>query len=126
MTYVKRGRAASKVEELEASGIIEQVWDAGLPVIDDLAGGVEGPHDDPVENAIEMLGNLKPGITQIIVHCTRPTDVFAEISSSGSKRESELETMIDARLKKYIEKEGIILTTWRELKKRRDAVEADK
>lgn len=122
MTYVMRGRRQI-AEQLKASGIIEQVWDAGLPVIDDLAGGVEGTGDDEVENLIEMLGNLNPGITQIIVHCTRPTDLFSEISSSGSKRERELETMIDPRVKQFIDKEEtIMLTTWRELKQRRDAV----
>jgi len=121
LTYIRKGRGGM-ADELKASGIIEQVWNAGLPVIDDLAGGIEGPHDDEVENAIEMLRNLNPGITQIIVHCTRPSDVFSEISSSGAKRERELKTMTDPRLRQFIEEEGIILTTWRELKQRRDAV----
>ena len=54
------------------------------------------------------------------MHCTRPTEEFADISSSGAKRLAELETMLDPRVKQCIEDEGIILTTWRELKQRRD------
>ena len=114
------------VEEMKGSGIIERVWDAGLPVIDDLAGGIKGPHDSMVDNLIDMLKSLQPGITQIIVHCTRPTDLFSEISGSGGKRETELETMMDPRVKQCIKDEKIILTTWRELKQRRDAVPAGK
>ncbi len=119
----RRGRI---VDQIQASGIVERVWDAGLPVIDDLAGRIAGSKDNEVDNLIEILGKMKPGITQIIVHCTRPTDLFAEISSSGGKRLSELETMTDPRVGAYIEKEGIVLTTWRELKQRRDAVGAGK
>ena len=33
----------------------------------------------------------------------------------------DLLAMMDPELKQFIEKEGIIITTWRELKKRRDA-----
>jgi hypothetical protein len=110
---------------MRAAGVAERVWQAGLPVLDDLAGGIRGERGkDMVDNAIQMLRDLKPGITQIIVHCSRPTDEFSEISSSGPKRLEELELMLNPRIKKCIEKEGIILTTWRELKERRDKVGA--
>ena len=64
---------------------------------------------------------MKPGITQIIVHCTAPTEVFAQISGSGKAREAELRLMLDPDIRSFIKKEGIVLTTWRDLKQRRDA-----
>jgi chitin disaccharide deacetylase len=121
LTHLKKERGDA-VEAIKASGVIEQVWDAGLPVLDDLIGGIKGPKDNMADNLIDILRELKPGITQIIVHATRPTDLFKEITSSGGKRKVEMETMCDPRVRACIEKEGIILTTWRELKQRRDAV----
>lgn len=104
----------------------QQAWDAGLPVLDDVhtgGYGAEGPETKKAQ-IIHFLRTLKPGVTQFIVHCTRPTEVFQHISGSGKMRLAELEAMIDPEVKKVIEDEGIIITTWRELKQRRDQVKA--
>ncbi len=102
--------------------IAEKVWKAGLPVIDDL---VTKPtrarnYDERKAELIKLLRDMKPGITQIIVHCTVQSEVFSHISGSGANREAELRLLTDPDIKKFIESEGIILTTWRELKKRRE------
>ena len=104
--------------------IANRVWQAGLPVIDDLvtqptsANSYEGRK----EQLIKLLGEMKPGITEIIVHCTVQTEVFSHISGSGPTREAELRLMTDPDVKKFIDNEGIILTTWRELQERRQRV----
>ena len=105
--------------------IAQQVWNAGLPVIDDL---VTQPtksknYDQRKAELIELLREMKPGITEIIVHCTVQTEVFSHISGSGPTREAELRLLTDPDVKAFIEKEGIVLTTWRELKKRRAQVQ---
>jgi hypothetical protein len=46
--------------------------------------------------------------------------VFPYISDSGITRRGDFLAMLNPELKRFIEKEGIIFTTWRELKKRRD------
>ena len=56
----------------------------------------------------------------IIMHCTATTEVFQYISDSGPVRKGDLLAMTDPAFKKALEKEHIILTTWRELKERRD------
>ncbi|MBD0287288.1 MAG: hypothetical protein ICV79_17960, partial [Flavisolibacter sp.] len=71
---------------------------------------------------MDALKSLKPGITMVIMHCTKPTEVFPFISNSGTTREGDLLAMLDPALKAYIEKEGIILTTWRELMERRQKI----
>ncbi|HNR34302.1 MAG TPA: polysaccharide deacetylase family protein [Candidatus Hydrogenedentes bacterium] len=102
----------------------KQAWDAGLPVIDDVHPGGLGckKPEDKKAQVIEFLRTLKPGITEFIVHCTRPTEVFPFITGSGPMRLAELETMIDPEVRKVVEEEKIILTTWRELKQRRDQI----
>jgi len=67
-----------------------------------------------------MLKTLKPGVTMVIVHCSRPTDEFPLITSSSSLRLEDLKAMIDPELRRTLQDEGIKMTTWRELKERRD------
>ncbi|MEN6574700.1 MAG: polysaccharide deacetylase family protein [Phycisphaerales bacterium] len=103
--------------------LAQRVWGAGLPVIDDLVTSPTSANDfeGRKRELIELLGAMKPGITEIIVHCTAPTEVFQHISGSGRAREAELKLMIDPDVRAFIKDQGIILTTWRELKSRRAA-----
>lgn len=103
--------------------LAEELWRAGLPVIDDLVTQpTKGPEYERRKNElITLLREMKPGITQIIVHCTDPTEVFSYISGSGPARQAELRLMTDPEVRAFIESEGIVLTNWRELKERRSA-----
>ncbi len=109
------------------------LWDAGLPVLDDL-------HNESYEwnlskevilkdknlrafktkKYMDALDSIKPGITMVIMHCTAPTEVFSYITDSGPTRQGDLLAMTDPQLKNFIKQRGIILTTWRELKQRRE------
>lgn len=123
-------------EQFEMTQTIgKQLWNAGLPVLDDLENtsyGWKGPENgDKSEKAmqqyktgkyIEAITKLKPGLTMVIMHCTIHTEVFPQISDSWPTREGDYLAMIDPELRKYIEKEGIILTTWREAMQRRQKV----
>ena len=100
----------------------DRVWDAGLPVLDYLHAGSYDWDGDKTDKYIELLESLEPGLTQIIVHAARPTEDFDRFTSSGPTRYADLRAMTDPRLREYIEEEGIILTSWRELKERRDRV----
>jgi chitin disaccharide deacetylase len=130
---MKTGAAGLTPEKAQAIG--KMLWDAGLPVLDDLHNDSYGWLMDttikPSEKAlqqfktkkyIESFKNLQPGITMVIMHCSAPTEVFKFITDSGDIRRGDLLAMIDPVLKKYIKDNGIILTTWRELKERRDRV----
>lgn len=106
--------------------IAQRVWDAGLPVIDDLVTKPTTADDYGQRKAqlIKLLDEMKPGITEIIVHCTVQTEEFSLISGSGPAREAELRLMTDPDIKAFIKSKGIVLTTWRELKQRRQSVKA--
>jgi len=123
------------LERAEAVG--KMVWDAGLPVLDDLhntSGGwrvPEGQKRTPenitevkVQEFLKAFEQLQPGITMFIVHCTDPTEVFPHISGSGLSREGDMLALLDPRLERYIKEHDIKMTTWRELKQRRDRVTA--
>jgi predicted glycoside hydrolase/deacetylase ChbG (UPF0249 family) len=131
---IKKGQEfppAAQVNQFRETA--RMIWQAGLPVLDDLHNTSYGwklpagvkPTDENLqkmktEKYIESLKALKPGVTMVIMHCTAPTEVFSHISSSGETRKGDLLAMMDPALRKAIEQQGIILTTWRELKERRE------
>lgn len=131
-TLVQQSEKAIK-DQLEMTRMIgKQLWDAGLPVLDDLetsSYGWKGPENGDTSdkaiqkystaNYISSIKKIQPGLTMIILHCTIQSDIFPHISDSHVTRRGDLLAMIDPELKKYIEKEGIILTTWREAMERR-------
>ena len=113
----------------------KQLWDAGLPVLDDLDGTSYGwnlPTGTAVtdenlrklktQKFMDLLTSAKPGLTYIIMHCTAPTPTFDQITTSGPTRKGDMLAMMDPALNAFIRKEGIILTTWRELMERRKGV----
>lgn len=121
----------AQVQQLRQIGKI--LWSGGLPVLDDLHNeSYDWKIPDNISNDdkkirsfttkkyIEAIKSLKPGVTMMIMHCTAPTAVFPYISNSGPVRKGDLLAMTDPAFKNALTKEGIILTTWRELKERRD------
>jgi len=111
----------------------ERVWELGLPVLDDLynvsydwklAPGIPETDDNlramKVRRYEEAFHRLKPGVTMVIVHCTDTSSTFPSISDSGPTRRGDLLAMLSPELRAAVQREGLKLTTWRELKERRD------
>ena len=71
---------------------------------------------------IKTIRNLKPGVTWFNVHPTMPTEEGKALSRNREILFSDYHILISPEIKQVIEEEGVILTTWRELKQRRDAV----
>ena len=117
MTYVlqEHGEAARALQ-----GMARTIWNAGLPVIDDLhASSLGWKPAEKSERLIELLSRLKPGVTEIIFHASRPTEEFPLITGTSESRRGDLQALTDPKVRRFIQDRGIILTTWRELKERR-------
>jgi len=113
---------AGMVDMLRA--MVERVWAAGLPVIDYVhTESYDWKTTEKIPQYSDAIRNLKPGITEMIVHCTKPDDVIDVITSKREHLYGDYRAMISPALKKVVEEEGIILTTWRELKERRRRIE---
>ncbi len=134
-TMIGKQRMASPefLNQLRQAG--QMIWSAGLPVLDDLHNvsyDWKYPTDKNSGDAalqkfstsqyIKTIGELKPGLTMVIMHCTAPTEVFQHITNSGIIRKGDLLAMQDPAFKKFLQDEGIILTTWREVMERRTKV----
>jgi chitin disaccharide deacetylase len=115
----------TRVDRFLEAGLPEMVWNGGLPVLDDLHNKTYGwkTWEEKKKNMIADLKRMKPGVTMIIVHCSRPSAIFDKITTSGQVRLDDLRLVTDPDIKKVIEEEGMILTTWRELHERRDKLD---
>ncbi len=115
--------------------LAKQLWNAGLPVLDDLHNfsydwiipadiAADDKKLDEYKTAkyMEALKTLSPGLTMMIMHCTNTGPDFKYISDSGPTRKGDLLAMMNPAFKKAIADQGIILTTWREVKRRRDLI----
>jgi chitin disaccharide deacetylase len=131
MIRKQSGLGENILKQFQQTGKV--IWDAGLPVLDDLHNvsyDWEYPTTARVsdislrkyatQNYIETIRSLKPGLTMVIMHCSKPTEVFSHITDSGHIRKGDLLAMTDPEFRKFIQQEGIILTTWREVKQRRE------
>lgn len=131
-TLIMAETKGTAITPAQAQQLGKILWNAGLPVLDDMHSDSYGwklPAGTPVtddnlrqlktDKFIEVLKACQPGLTYIIMHCTDTTPQFDQISDSGPTRRGDLLAMLDPRLKQFIEKEGIIVTTWRELINRR-------
>ncbi|MDX1951782.1 MAG: polysaccharide deacetylase family protein [Verrucomicrobiota bacterium] len=108
--------AAAETQKKFAS----QLWNAGLPVIDDTHNGsYEWEPSQKKQRFTTFLHRLKPGITQIAFHPALPTDEFRLITPAHQSRLSDTILLNDPEIRKLISDRGIILTTWKELKERR-------
>jgi len=127
------GFSDAQIQQIRDIGKI--LWNAGLPVLDDLHNfsyGWEVPNDAKnddkklqawrTQKYIEAIKSLKPGVTMMIMHCTATTEVFPYISDSGPVRRGDMLAMMDPKFKKALSDEHIILTTWRELMERRSKI----
>lgn len=61
------------------------------------------------------IKNLKPGVTEIYVHASAEGEEIRTITHSAAKRIKELEFFTSNELKELIEKEGIIVISYRPL-----------
>ncbi|MDX9971723.1 MAG: polysaccharide deacetylase family protein [FCB group bacterium] len=120
LTHVMQEQDTETIDAIKQ--LAEMAWDKGLPVLDDLHTASYDWQEGKGEKFVEMLSSLKPGITMIIVHATDPTDEIPLITPSAPKRYEDTKGVVDPAVRKAIEEKGIIMTTWRELKQRRDKV----
>lgn len=133
-TLIKQVAKMQPAQQQMIATIGQQIWKAGLPVFDDLDGTSYGwaPENTAVsdndlqkmktDRFIDLFNRAQPGLTYIIMHCADTTPTFSQITTSGPTRRGDMLAMIDPRLKQYIEQQGIILTTMRELAQRRKNV----
>jgi chitin disaccharide deacetylase len=117
-TMVENGDSARALVSLAP-----RIWEAGLPVIDDLHTSVTSwKPAEKKDRLFRLIRDLKPGLTEILFHASVMTEEFPLITGSAASRHSDTELLTDPEFKALLKERDIQLTTWRELKIRRDQV----
>lgn len=100
--------------------LIPRIWNAGLPVIDDLHTASYGwPPAEKTRRLVDLLRSLKPGVTEILFHASVPTDDFPRVTGSSASRFADTVALRAPEVRKVLEERGIHRTTWSELMQRR-------
>jgi len=88
-----------------------------FPLLDELAPGVEPKELDlRREGYKEVIRNLKPGVTQIILHLGLDHVEMRNITSSWLARYNDFRIFNDPEMKNFIQEQGVKLIGWREMR----------
>jgi predicted glycoside hydrolase/deacetylase ChbG (UPF0249 family) len=115
----ENGEAVTQLKPL-----VPRIWNAGLPVIDDLHTGSYGwPADEKPQRLAALLESLEPGVTEILFHASVPTDDFPKVTGSSASRLGDTRALTSPQVREVLERRKIVRTTWRELMERRARAE---
>ena len=90
-----------------------------LPKLDNFTSVGSGPtYEQKRDNFLTLIKSLKPGLTEIIFHPSVQTDNLKSITGSWQQRVWEAELFSDPIVTEFFQKEGIIITNWKEIMKR--------
>ncbi|HZS05610.1 MAG TPA: polysaccharide deacetylase family protein [Blastocatellia bacterium] len=100
------------------SEMLRKVEADGFAMLDYLVTGVEGKTFEERKKAYHnLLRNLKPGVTMLIVHLGMDNDELKAITGSWQQRHADFLSFTDPETQALIKELGIRLTTWREMGK---------
>tara|TARA_R110002111_G_scaffold234274_2_gene295283 strand:- start:1175 stop:2119 length:945 start_codon:yes stop_codon:yes gene_type:complete len=106
----KYGLIAEKGKELKA--VLEK---NGLPVLDDLVQFYgESDYEKRKKAYLDTLRNLKPGVTQIIIHCGIHNQELQNITNSSSRRDGDRRVFTDPMVAKEVKDLEIEVITWKQ------------
>ncbi len=106
----KYGLIAEKSKELKA--VLSK---NGLPVLDELVQFYGEPdYGKRKQSYLDKLRGLKPGVTQIIIHCGIDNQELQNITHSSSRRDGDRRVFTDPEVMKEIKDLGIEVITWKQ------------
>jgi len=94
---------------------IFEMLNSEFPMLDELATGVVSVElERRREEYKEVIRNLKPGVTQIIIHLGLDNPEMRTITSSWLARYNDFQIFTDPEMKQFIEEQGVKLIGWRD------------
>jgi predicted glycoside hydrolase/deacetylase ChbG (UPF0249 family) len=122
MTAEVRQKLAAPVR-LVAEQIGQTLFEQGEVTLDHLDGGYPGGGglEEQKKYYREAIRNLRPGITQIILHPAYDGDELRAITGSHARRDGDLRVFLDPDMAKFLRDQKVRMITWREIGQRQAA-----
>jgi hypothetical protein len=98
------------------AGMVTMLEEMGIPLLDGLSGLELVSAENRFEQARQVLGALKPGITHFIIHPSKDTPELRRITDSWECRVADYETFTSDATRDFIKNEGIQVIGYRALK----------
>src|SRR5262249_21184155 len=93
---------------------VKKVWNAGLPVLDDLTTGSTTTNAaQNREKRTTRRQELNPGVPDMLLQPHIPPEEFPLIAGSSDARRADLRALTDPRVKKLIQERSVIVSTWK-------------
>ena len=88
-----------------------------LPVLDELAQFYGGDtHAQRKANYVKMLRELKPGFSQVIIHCGIANEELHHITNSWKRRDGDRRIFKDPEVLEEIDRLGIKVISWKQFR----------
>lgn len=126
--FLENGGVAPKEMEEQARAIAALADSKGVVILDYLVGLPFQARESETYDSFKvdmksLLGRLKPGVTELIIHPSHVTEELLAFHGQPAKRGMEFEIFRDEEIRAELDAQGIKLIRWRELQRlQRDRV----
>ncbi len=114
--FDEQSKRAYPVLTKNAARFAKQLEANGLPVIDRLAQFYGGDsHAERRARYIELLQDLEPGITELIIHCGYADEELRAITGSAERRDGDRRIFMEPEIAAMIKNLEIEVVTWKQV-----------
>lgn len=97
--------------------IIRALDEQGLPILDNVLQFYGGSsHDQRRQTYMDALKHVKPGYTELIIHCGKANEELKAITTSADRRDGDYRIFTEPATKDLLDEHGITLVSWKQLR----------
>ena len=87
-----------------------------LPLIDDLVTGVDNDElDARAQDYRDVIRDLPPGVTQLIIHLATDTPETRAITNAWRRRHNDFRIFTDPAMATFLDEQNVTLIAWRDI-----------
>ena len=100
-----------------ASAVVKALDAKGLPVLDSLAQFYGGnTHEQRQARYYDSIRNLKPGVSELIIHCGFDNEELRAITNSAARRDGDRRIFTSEQTRQLLKQQNVRLLTWKQFR----------